>query len=66
MNVQAFEECRKNFKTRLRMWKCLKSTGRISRPDSEYGNVQRVQEDYQAQIMNVEVCEELGKISGLY
>ena len=44
----------------------MKSTGRISRPDSEYGNVRRVQEDYQAQTMNVEVCEELGRISGLY
>ena len=35
MNVEACEECRKNFKTRLRMWKCEKNAGRVSIPDSE-------------------------------
>ena len=58
MNVETYEECRKNFKTRLRMWKCEKIAGRISRPNYEYRNMRRVKEEFQYQTMNVEACEE--------
>ena len=78
MNVQAFEECRKNCKTSLRLWKCMKSTGRISKQDSEMWNhaksagrmsgpdyecgiLEKVQEEFQDQTMNVEVCEQCRK-----
>ena len=47
MNVETCKECRKNFNTRLKMWKCVKNAGRISIPDSQYGSLRRVQEEYQ-------------------
>ena len=61
MNVEACEECRKNFKTRLRMWKCEKIAGRISRPNYENRNMRRVKEEFQYQTMNVKACEDSRK-----
>ena len=58
MSVEAYEKCGKNFKSRLWFWKCVKSVGRITRPDYECGCVQRVQEVFQHQTMNVEACKD--------
>ena len=43
------------------MWNRAKSAGRLSRPDYECRGVQKVQEDFQDQSMNVEACEECRK-----
>ena len=40
------------------MWKLAKSAGIISRPDYEFESMQRVQEEFQDQSMNVDACEE--------
>ena len=40
------------------MWKCAKSARIISRPDYECGSMQRLQEEFQDQTMNIEACEE--------
>ena len=56
MNVEAYEKCRKNFKSSL--WKCVKSAGIISKQDYECWNVQRVQEVFQHQTMNVDACKD--------
>ena len=52
------EACRKNFKTRLFMWKRAKSAERMSRLYYECGSMQ---EEFQDQTMNVEACKECRK-----
>ena len=43
------------------MWKHVKSARRISRPDYKCRSVQKVQEEFQDQTINVEACEECRK-----
>ena len=61
MNVEAWKECRSNFKIGLWMWRHVKNEGRILRPDYKRRSVQRMQEEFQYQTMNVELCEESRK-----
>ena len=56
MNVEVCEECIKNFKTRLVMWKRVKSAARNLRQDFECRNVRRKQKELQ-DTMDVKVCE---------
>ena len=43
------------------MWRHAKNEGRILRPDYKRRSVQRMQEEFQYQTMNVESCEESRK-----
>ena len=61
MNVEVCEECRKNSKTRLGIWKHTKRAERISRQDFKFGSMQRVQEEFQDKALNIEACEECRK-----